>query len=78
MIKIYNNTFCFRNSTHETQTDSPFVFGYWFDWFKPKIEPTLGNLINNYLILKFLQNYTGNIKVNSLYLEFDLTLHFGF
>ncbi|XP_054269410.1 platelet-activating factor acetylhydrolase-like [Macrosteles quadrilineatus] len=48
-----------RTSNHETQTDAPFVFGYWLDLFKPKIDPYLGTTINNYLIIKYLQPMTG-------------------
>uniref|UniRef100_A0A1B6EWU8 1-alkyl-2-acetylglycerophosphocholine esterase n=1 Tax=Cuerna arida TaxID=1464854 RepID=A0A1B6EWU8_9HEMI len=51
--------FIIKTSTHETQTDTPFVVGYWLDLFKPKIDPILGSSINNSLIITFLKSYTG-------------------
>lgn len=47
-----------RDSTHETQTDSVFIVGYWLNWLMKKIDPHKGILINNYLILDFLAKHT--------------------
>lgn len=32
--------------------------GYWLNWLMKKIDPHKGILINNYLILDFLENHT--------------------
>uniref|UniRef100_A0A1B6DX37 1-alkyl-2-acetylglycerophosphocholine esterase n=1 Tax=Clastoptera arizonana TaxID=38151 RepID=A0A1B6DX37_9HEMI len=56
-----------KHSTHETQTDSPFILGYWLDWFKHKVDPKLGTEINNFLIQRFLSAHTGvpqNLNTN--------------
>uniref|UniRef100_A0A1B6JN94 1-alkyl-2-acetylglycerophosphocholine esterase n=2 Tax=Homalodisca TaxID=139475 RepID=A0A1B6JN94_9HEMI len=54
----HRQLFIIKTSNHETQTDTPFVVGYWLDLFKPKIDPKLGSSINNSLIITFLKSYT--------------------
>uniref|UniRef100_A0A1B6M453 1-alkyl-2-acetylglycerophosphocholine esterase n=1 Tax=Graphocephala atropunctata TaxID=36148 RepID=A0A1B6M453_9HEMI len=54
----HRQLYIIKRSTHETQTDTPFVLGYWLDLFKPKIDPQLGSSINNSLIIKFLKSHT--------------------
>nr|XP_023023112.1 platelet-activating factor acetylhydrolase-like [Leptinotarsa decemlineata] len=41
-------------TTHENQTDSVLVVGYWLNWMMRKIDPHLALKINNALILTFL------------------------
>lgn len=52
--------FTILNSTHESQTDSVFLVGYWLNWFMKKIDPQVATNINNYLILRFLKGQTKN------------------
>jgi len=42
------------HTTHESQTDSVLLVGYWLNWFMKKLDPLLALRINNALILKFL------------------------
>ncbi|BES92641.1 Platelet-activating factor acetylhydrolase, isoform II [Nesidiocoris tenuis] len=48
-----------KHSTHETQTDTPHIMGYWLNWFMYKLDPETGSNINNYLTLDFLKKYIG-------------------
>lgn len=48
-----------KHTTHESQTDSVFVVGYWMNWFMKKLKPETGMRINNALILRYLNRYTG-------------------
>ncbi|VEN59171.1 unnamed protein product [Callosobruchus maculatus] len=60
------------NSTHETQTDTVFILGYWLNWFMRKIDPTIGLRINNYIILEFLNRHTlfpKNVEEQKAYLD---------
>ncbi|CAG9763343.1 unnamed protein product [Ceutorhynchus assimilis] len=46
-----------RHTTHENQTDSVLLMGYWLNWFMKKLNPLLALKINNSLILKFLNKH---------------------
>ncbi|XP_044252623.1 platelet-activating factor acetylhydrolase-like [Tribolium madens] len=46
--------FTILHTTHENQTDSALVVGYWLNWFMKKLEPVVALKINNSLILVFL------------------------
>uniref|UniRef100_A0A0K8TC63 1-alkyl-2-acetylglycerophosphocholine esterase n=2 Tax=Lygus hesperus TaxID=30085 RepID=A0A0K8TC63_LYGHE len=48
-----------RHSTHETQTDTPHIMGYWLDWFMYKLDPETGSNINNFLMLNFIKKHIG-------------------
>lgn len=45
-----------RHTTHENQTDSPLILGYWLNWFMKKLDPNVAIIINNALILRYLHN----------------------
>lgn len=47
----------FRHTTHETQTDSVLLIGYWLNWFMKKLDPLLALKINNSLILRFTKRH---------------------
>ncbi|CAH1983999.1 unnamed protein product [Acanthoscelides obtectus] len=60
------------NSTHETQTDTVFILGYWLNWFMRKIDPIIGLRINDYIIMEFMHRYTSfpkDIEEQKTYLE---------
>lgn len=46
-----------RMTTHENQTDTVHVVGYWLDWFMKKIDPMIASRINHALILRFLERH---------------------
>ena len=48
-----------RMTTHENQTDTVHIIGYWLDWFMKKINPVIASQINHALILRFLQHHIG-------------------
>jgi len=48
-----------KHTTHENQTDTPHVMGYWLNWFMHKLDPVVATNINNHLILRFLNRVTG-------------------
>ncbi|KAF2883062.1 hypothetical protein ILUMI_23108 [Ignelater luminosus] len=48
------------HTTHENQTDSVLVLGYWLNWFMKKLNPYVALQINNGLILRFLKQHTGH------------------
>lgn len=50
----------FRHTTHENQGDPIFWVGSWLNMFMKKLDPLTALLINNSLILKFLQETTGH------------------
>lgn len=52
--------FIFSHTTHENQTDSVLVLGYWLNWFMKKLNPYIALQINNGLILRFLKKHTGH------------------
>lgn len=45
------------HTTHENQTDSVIVSGYWMNWFMKKLDPVVALRINSSLILCFLNKY---------------------
>ncbi|KAJ8936369.1 hypothetical protein NQ314_012388 [Rhamnusium bicolor] len=60
------------HTTHENQSDSVLLIGYWLNWFMRKLNPLVALRINNALILKFVNQYTNypsNIEVYNNYLE---------
>ncbi|CAH1399875.1 unnamed protein product [Nezara viridula] len=48
-----------KHTTHESQTDTPHILGYWLNWFMPKLDPEEGTNINNHMILRFLHKNIG-------------------
>ncbi|XP_034256826.1 platelet-activating factor acetylhydrolase-like [Thrips palmi] len=48
-----------RMTTHENQTDTVFIVGYWLDFFMKKIDPVLGSKINHGLIMRYLKRHIG-------------------
>ncbi|XP_026274506.1 platelet-activating factor acetylhydrolase [Frankliniella occidentalis] len=48
-----------RMTTHENQTDTVHIVGYWLDWFMKKIDPVLASRLNHALILRFLNQHIG-------------------
>lgn len=46
-----------KHTTHESQTDSVFVCGYWMNWFMKKLPPKQAIKINNALILRFFNEH---------------------
>lgn len=60
------------STTHENQTDTVLVFGYWLNWFMRKLDPHLALKLNNALILRFLKQHThdpGNIDDVEMFLD---------
>ncbi|XP_045476465.1 platelet-activating factor acetylhydrolase-like [Harmonia axyridis] len=47
------------HTTHENQSDSVLLIGYWLNWFMKKLDPFMALRINNSLILKFLNVHVG-------------------
>ncbi|XP_076275882.1 platelet-activating factor acetylhydrolase-like [Rhynchophorus ferrugineus] len=43
-----------KHTTHESQTDSVLLIGYWLNWFMKKLNPLQALKINNALILTYL------------------------
>lgn len=50
-------TYTIRQTTHENQSDTVHVIGYWLNIFMRKINKKLGSRINNSLILRFLEKH---------------------
>lgn len=48
-----------KDTTHENQSDTVHVIGYWLNIFMRKIDKTLGTRINNALIMRFLEKHVG-------------------
>lgn len=48
-----------RNTTHESHTDTPIVFGYWLNFMMKKLNSNVALKIQNYLVLDFLHKYHG-------------------
>lgn len=48
-----------RHTTHENQSDSVHLIGYWLNFFMTKIDPVIATHINNGLIIKFLREFAG-------------------
>lgn len=48
-----------KHTTHESQTDSVFVVGYWLNWFMKKLKPELAIRINCSIMLTFLKEQLG-------------------
>lgn len=46
-------------TTHENQTDTVHIAGYWLDWFMKKLDPVIASKINHALILRFLEHHIG-------------------
>jgi len=64
--------FTILHTTHESQTDTVVVLGYWLNWFMKKINPCVALRINNALMLQFLKKHTGHgesIEDCELYLQ---------
>ncbi|KAK9888149.1 hypothetical protein WA026_000418 [Henosepilachna vigintioctopunctata] len=47
------------HTTHETQSDTVLLIGYWLNWFMKKLDPQTGLRINNSLILRFTNTHIG-------------------
>lgn len=54
-----NELYTLMKTTHESQTDTPHVLGYWLNWFMPKLDPVVGTNINNHMTLRFLHKHFG-------------------
>lgn len=54
LINDNRKMYTIKHTTHETQTDSPLIVGYWLNWFMKKLDPETAININNALILAFL------------------------
>ncbi|XP_066993942.2 platelet-activating factor acetylhydrolase isoform X1 [Anabrus simplex] len=48
-----------RLTTHENQTDTPYLIGYWLNFFMKKLDPVIGTRINHHLIIRFLDKHVG-------------------
>lgn len=48
-----------KHTTHESQTDSVFVAGYWLNWFMKKLPANKSARINNALIIRYLKERVG-------------------
>lgn len=48
-----------KHTTHESQTDTPHIMGYWMNWFMYKLPPETAANINNYLLLNFIKKHIG-------------------
>lgn len=46
-------------TTHENQTDTVYIVGYWLDFFMKKIDPMLATKINHALIMRYLKRHIG-------------------
>lgn len=57
LLKNNNKMYTIKHTTHENQTDSPLIVGYWLNWFMKKLDPEVATNINNALILTFLHKY---------------------
>ncbi|RZC27663.1 platelet-activating factor acetylhydrolase, partial [Asbolus verrucosus] len=49
-----------KHTTHENQTDSVLLIGYWLNWFIKKLDPLVALKINSSIILEFLNRYVGS------------------
>ncbi|KAL1494972.1 hypothetical protein ABEB36_010471 [Hypothenemus hampei] len=55
--KKEHQMFTIKHTTHENQTDTVLLVGYWLNWFMKKINPLKALKINNSLILKFFKDH---------------------
>lgn len=53
------DTYTIKHTTHENQSDTVHVIGYWLNIFMRKIDPKVATQINNKLILRFLDKHVG-------------------
>ncbi|KAK5641380.1 hypothetical protein RI129_009927 [Pyrocoelia pectoralis] len=53
--------FTIVGTTHESQTDSVHIIGYWLNWFMKKLQPKVAIDINNALMLRFLKQHAGHV-----------------
>nr|XP_018898039.1 PREDICTED: platelet-activating factor acetylhydrolase-like isoform X2 [Bemisia tabaci] len=60
------SVFTVKNTTHESQTDTPLVWGYWLDLFMKKLSPELALRIQNHLALVFLHQQLGPDPINDV------------
>ncbi|KAK6630418.1 hypothetical protein RUM43_014763 [Polyplax serrata] len=54
-----NESYTIRHTTHENQSDTVHVIGYWLNIFMRKINKELATRINNNLIMRFLDKHVG-------------------
>lgn len=52
-------SYTIRDTTHENQSDSVHIVGYWLNFLMKKIDPVIATHINNGLIIKFLREHAG-------------------
>lgn len=64
-------TFTIKHTTHENQSDTVHVIGYWLNIFMRKLDPEVATQINNHLILRFLDKQVGfpNVVETESYLS---------
>ncbi|XP_018572036.1 platelet-activating factor acetylhydrolase-like [Anoplophora glabripennis] len=46
-----------KHTTHENQSDTVLVMGYWLNWFMKKLDPLVALRINNALVVEFLNRH---------------------
>ncbi|PSN34783.1 hypothetical protein C0J52_06205 [Blattella germanica] len=56
-------SFTIRQTTHESQSDTPHLVGYWLNWKMKKLPPVVASKINNLLILDFYQKHIGTVFI---------------
>ncbi|KAL1123550.1 hypothetical protein AAG570_002627, partial [Ranatra chinensis] len=54
-----HDVFTIRNTSHDLQTDIPYIMGSWLNWFMRKLDSVIGTNINNHLILRFYNQHIG-------------------
>lgn len=76
MAKFLNSDdrkmYTIKHTTHENQTDTVLLLGYWLNWFMKKLDPIVALKINNALVAEFLNSHTGypaDVKEERQYLE---------
>lgn len=71
-LKETDEIYTMKKTTHESQTDTPHILGYWLNWFMPKLDPVVGTNINNHMTLRFLHKHLGfpeDVSDSEKYLE---------
>ena len=60
-------TYTIKHTTHENQSDTAHIIGYWLNIFMRKIKKVLATRINNGLILRFLNKHVGlNVSLDEI------------
>lgn len=56
---LIRDVFTIKHTTHENQSDTVHVIGYWLNIFMRKIDPKVATEINHHLILRYLNKHVG-------------------